>query len=105
MRIVSLFLTMSKVDLNNVIGVLINRGAASMKKVDIINEYAAGRAVYENLPAPDSKSNQTTTQDPPIAEIKLESQGTTTVTEAPQTRVDNASADTMINGKKYKKIE
>lgn len=108
MRIDSLFLTMSKVDLNNVIGVLINRGAASMKKVDIINEYAAGRAVYENLPTQELKSNQTTTQDPPIAEIKLESQGTTTVTEAPPTRVDNSkqpAKDTIINGKKYKQVE
>ena len=107
MRIDSLFLTMSKVDLNNVIGVLINRGATSMKKIDIINEYATGRAVYENLPAPDSKSDQATNSTK-IAEIALESTGTTTVTEAPPTRVENSkqpAKDTIINGKKYKQIE
>ena len=104
MRIDSLFLTMSKVDLSNVIGVLINRGAASMKKVDIINEYAAGRAVYENLPAPADQATNSTK----IAEITLESTGTTTVTEAPTTRVENSkqpAKDTIINGKKYKPVE
>jgi len=104
----SLFLAMGKTDMHNVIGVLINKGATNIKKVDIVSEFKAGRAVYENLPAPDSKSNQTTTQDPPIAEIKLESQGTTTVTEAPPTRVDNSkqpAKDTIINGKKYKPVE
>ena len=106
-RIDSLFLTMSKVDLNNVIGVLINRGTTSMHKADIINEYAAGRAVYENLPAPDSKSDQATNSTK-IAEITLESTGTTTVTEAPPTRVEDSkqpAKDTIINGKKYKPIE
>lgn len=104
-RVDSLFLTMSKVDLNNVIGVLINRGIASMKKTDIVNEYDAGRAVYENLPAPDAKSDKAQeTTSTPIATVSLEKEGTTTVTEAPPTRVDN-SADTVINGKKYKKVE
>ena len=106
-RIDSLFLTMSKVDLNNVIGVLNNRGRTSMHKVDIINEYAAGRAVYENLPAPDSKSDQAANSTK-IAEITLESTGTTTVTEAPPTRVENSkqpAKDTIINGKKYKPVE
>ena len=106
-RIDSLFLTLSKVDLNNVIGVLINRGTTSMHKVDIINEYAAGRAVYENLPAPDSKSDQATNSTK-IAEITLESTGTTTVTEAPSTRVEDSkqpAKDTIINGKKYKPVE
>lgn len=106
-RIDSLFLTMSKVDLNNVTGVLINRGVTSMRKIDIVNEYAAGRAVYENLPAPDSKSDQATNSTK-IAEITLESTGTTTVTEAPTTRVENSkqpAKDTIINGKKYKPVE
>jgi hypothetical protein len=98
---------MSKVDLNNVIGVLINRGTTSMHKVDITNEYYAGRAVYENLPAPDSKPDQATNSTK-IAEIALESAGTTTVTEAPPTRVENSkqpAKDTIINGKKYKPVE
>ena len=95
----SLFLAMGKTDMHNVIGVLINKGATTIKKVDIVNEFKAGRAVYENLPAPDSTK---------IAEITLESTGTTTVTEAPPTRVENSkqpAKDTIINGKKYKPVE
>lgn len=112
-RVDSLFLTMSKVDLNNVIGVLINRGIASMKKTDIVNEYNAGRAVYENLPAPDAKSDKAQeTTSTPIATVSLEKEGTTTVTEAPPTRVEDSKQpalmhikDTIINGKKYKQVE
>lgn len=103
----SLFLAMGKTDMHNVIGVLINKGATTIKKVDIVNEFKAGRAVYENLPAPDSKSDQATNSTK-IAEITLESTGTTTVTEAPTTRVENSkqpAKDTIINGKKYKPVE
>jgi hypothetical protein len=101
----SLFLAMGKTDMHNVIGVLQNKGATNIMKVDIVNEFKAGRAVYENLPAPDAKSDKAQeTTSTPIATISLEKEGTTTVTEAPPTRVDN-SADTVINGKKYKKIE
>ena len=75
-------------------------------KVDIVNEFKAGREVYENLPALDSKSDkaQETTK---IAEITLENTGTTTVTEAPPTRVEEkqSAKDTIINGKKYKQVE
>ena len=102
-KIDSLFLSMGRTDIHNVLGVLKNKGTANIMKVDIVNEYEAGRAVYENLPAPDSKSNQAQ-ETTKIAEITLEKEGTTTVTEAPPTRVDN-SADTIINGNKYKKIE
>jgi len=101
----SLFLAMGKTDMHNVIGVLQNKGATNIMKVDIVNEFKAGRAVYENLPAPDAKSDKAQeTTSTPIATISLEKEGTTTVTEAPPTRVDN-SADTVINGKKYKKVE
>ena len=99
----SIFLAMGKTDMHNVIGVLKNKGAENIMKVDIVGEFKAGRAVYENLPAPDSKPNQAQGSTK-IAEITLEKEGTTTVTEAPPTRVDN-SADTIINGNKYKKVE
>ena len=102
----SLFLAMGKTDMHNVIGVLQNKGAKNIMKVDIVNEFTAGRAVYENLPAPDSKSDKA--QDPTkIAEITLENVGTTTVTEAPPTRVEEkqSAKDTIINGKKYKQVE
>ena len=102
----SLFLAMGKADMHNVIGVLQNKGATNIMKVDIVNEFKAGRAVYENLPAPDSKPNQATNSTK-IAEITLESTGTTTVTEAPPTRVEEkqSAKDTIINGKKYKQVE
>ena len=100
----SLFLKMGKLDMHNVVGVLINKGVPNIRKMDIVGEFKAGRAVYENLPTQESKSNQTTTQNTTkIAEISLENEGTTTVTEAPPTRV-GSSADTIINGNKYKKI-
>lgn len=102
----SCFLAMGKVDMHNVIGVLQNKGATNIKKCDIVSEFKAGREVYENLPAPDSKSDQA--QDPTkVAEITLENVGTTTVTEAPPTRVEEKqpAKDTIINGKKYKQVE
>ena len=102
----SLFLAMGKTDMRNVIGVLQNKGATNIMKVDIVNEFKAGREVYENLPAPDAKSDKA--QDPTkIAEITLENVGTTTVTEAPPTRVEEkqSTKDTIINGKKYKQVE
>lgn len=97
----SLFLSMGKTDMRNVVGVLTNKGIPNIMKCDIVNEFKAGRAVYENLPAPDAKSDQAP-QNPPIAEVKLEKVETTTVTEAPPTRV---VTDTVIDGKHYKKIE
>jgi hypothetical protein len=102
----SLFLTMGKTDIHNVLGVLKNKGVENIMKIDIVSEFEAGRAVYENLPAPDSKPNQAQ-ETTKIAEITLENTGTTTVTEAPPTRVDEkqSSKDTVINGKKYKQVE
>ena len=103
----SLFLAIGKTDMHNVVGVLINRGATNIMKCDIVSEFKAGRAVYENLPAPDSKSDQATNSTK-IAGITLESTGTTTVTEAPPTRVEDSkqpAKDTIINGKKYKPVE
>ena len=104
----SLFLAMGKMDMHNVIGVLQNKGATNIKKCDIISEFKAGREVYENLPAPDSKSDQAQDKtSTPIASVSLEKEGTTTVTEAPPTRVEEKqpAKDTIINGKKYKQVE
>jgi hypothetical protein len=69
----------------------------------------AGRGVYDNLPpAPKVEPSSATTSDP-IASVSLEKVGTTTVMEAPQTRVVESepppSKDTVINGKKYKQVE
>ena len=104
----SLFLAMGKMDMHNVIGVLQNKGATNIRKCDIVSEFRAGREVYENLPAPDSKSDQAQDKtSTPIASISLEKEGTTTVTEAPPTRVEEKqpAKDTIINGKKYKQVE
>ena len=103
----SCFLAMGKVDMHNVMGVLQNKGAENIMKCDIVNEFKAGRAVYENLPAPDAKSDKAQDQtSTTIASISLEKEGTTTVTEAP-TRVEEKqpAKDTIINGKKYKQVE
>lgn len=103
----SLFLTMGKTDMHNVIGVLLNKGATNIMKCDIVSEFKAGREVYENLPSPDSKQNQAQ-ESTKIAEISLENTATTTVTEAPPTRVEDSkqpAKDTIINGKKYKQVE
>ncbi len=104
----SCFLAMGKVDMHNVIGVLQNKGATNIMKCDIVSEFKAGREVYENLPAPDSKSDQAQDKtSTPIASISLEKEGTTTVMEAPPTRVEEKqpAKDTIINGKKYKQVE
>lgn len=103
----SLFLAMGKTDMHNVIGVLLNKGATNIMKCDIVSEFKAGREVYENLPSLDSKQNQAQ-ESTKIAEISLENTATTTVTEAPPTRVEDSkqpAKDTIINGKKYKQVE
>jgi len=111
-RIDSTFLAMPDGPLSNVVSVLLKRGGP-VTKDEIVNEYIAGRSVYDNLPpnttqTPTVQSDATTTTDP-IASISLEKVGTTTVTEAPQTRVvereSPPSKDTVINGKKYKQVE
>ena len=107
-RIDSTFLAMSDSSLSNVVAVLLKR-AGSTTKDAIVNEYLAGRSVYDNLPpAPKVEPSSATTSDP-IANISLEKVGTTTVTEAPQTgvveRESPPSKDTVINGKKYKQVE
>ena len=111
-RIDSTFLAMPDGPLSNVVSVLLKRGGP-VTKDEIVNEYIAGRSVYDNLPpnntqAPTVQSDATTTTDP-IANISLEKVGSTTVTEAPQSGViekeSPPSKDTVINGRKYKQVE
>jgi hypothetical protein len=108
-RIDSTFLAMSDSSLSNVVAVLLKR-AGNTTKDAIVNEYLAGRSVYDNLPpAPKVESDPATTSDP-IVSVSLEKVGTTTVMEAPQTRVVEkesppSNKDTVINGKKYKQVE
>lgn len=109
-RIDSTFLAIPDGPLSNVVSVLLKRGGP-VTKDEIVNEYIAGRSVYDNLPpntqAPTIQSDATTTD--PIASVSLEKVGTTTVTEAPQSGViekeSPPSKDTVINGKKYKQVE
>lgn len=101
-RIDSTFLAMGDGPLSNVVAVLLKRGGP-ITKDDIVNEYLAGRSVYDNLPpAPKVESND------PLASLTLQQEGNTTVTEAPSTSVGDKesppSKDTVINGKRYKPV-
>lgn len=101
-RIDSTFLAMDDGPLSNVVAVMLKRGGP-ITKDDIVNEYLAGRSVYDNLPpAPKVESND------PLASLTLQQEGNTTVTEAPSTSVGDKesppSKDTVINGKRYKPV-
>lgn len=107
-RIDSTFLAMNDGPLSNVVAVLLKRGGP-ITKDDIVNEYLAGRSVYDNLPpAPKVESNPATTSNDPLASLTLQQEGNTTVTEAPPTGVGDKesppSKDTVINGKRYKPV-
>ena len=104
-RIDSTFLAIDDGPLSNVVAVLLKRGGPTTKD-EIVNEYLAGRSVYDNLPpAPKVESSPATTNDPMLS-VSLEKVSTTTVTEAPPTSVGDKesppSKDTVINGKRYK---
>ena len=83
--------------------VLFNRKEPLTKKT-IVHEWKINRNVYDNLPIPpvaDMQKNPSTTESP-IAELRIEKEENTTVTEAPQTRVGNvtiSTKDTTIDGK------
>ena len=85
-----------------VAGVLVNRDGAACKR-SIVLEYNANRGIFDNLPdAPvaESQKSQNTSTSEPIASINLTTEGKTTVTEAPPTRVVSESVkDTTIDGK------
>lgn len=107
-RIDSTFLAMDDGPLSNVVAVMLKRGGP-ITKDDIVNEYLAGRSVYDNLPpAPKVESNPATTSNDPLASLTLQQEGNTTVTEAPTTNVGDKesppSKDTVINGKRYKPV-
>lgn len=104
----SVFMSMDQKTLENVASVCLGR-LHIVTKDDIVSEFIKNRAIYDNLP-PNSSATTTestspsTTTEKPIAKIELVEEGKTTVTEAPQTRVEGKSAgsykDTTINGKK-----
>ena len=92
--------------LTDVTSVLLKR-TTNVTKSDIIDEYLTNRAVYDNLPntEPNDQPSNAAVKDEnvPIAEVSLINKGTTTVTEAPPTRVDEvsySSKDTTIDGKR-----
>lgn len=108
-RIDSTFLAIDDGPLSNVTSVLLKRNGFTTKD-DIVNEYIAGRAVYDNLPPNESmvQSNATTTQSDPIVDVKLTREGNTTVTEVPPTIVGDTKSppsDTIIGNKRYRQIK
>lgn len=101
----SVFMSLDQKTLENVAGVCLNR-LHVVTKDDIVSEFIKNRAVYDNLPVnnpPDTATVQKTTKETPVGPVTIVKEETTTVTEAPPTRVDEPSAgykDTTINGKK-----
>lgn len=105
----SVFMSMDQKTLENVASVCLGR-LHIVTKDDIVSEFIKNRAIYDNLPPNsstttiESTTSPSTTTEKPIAKIELVEEGKTTVTEAPQTRVEGKPAgsykDTTINGKK-----
>ena len=103
MEIDSIFMAMPEETLIDVASVILKKQPTVVKK-DIIDEYIRNRAVYDNLPKGKEPTvpDNPTTESKPIAEVSLVKEGTTTVTEAPPTRVEESGGsykDTVINGK------
>lgn len=102
----SVFMSMDQKTLDNVAGVVLNKHHV-VTKDDIVHEFIKNRTVYENLPD-NSKASTTVTKTEESTSItpniQIVKEGTTTVTEAPQTRVEEQPAqsyrDTTIDGKK-----
>lgn len=103
----SVFVSMDQKTLENVASVCLKR-LHIVTKDDIVSEFIKNRAIYDNLPPNssvttiESTTPPSTTTEKPIAKIELVEEGKTTVTEAPQTRVEEQPAgykDTTINGK------
>ena len=104
----SVFMSMNQKTLENVASVCLKR-LHIVTKDDIVSEFIKNRAIYDNLPPNSSATtiesitSSSTTTEKPIAKIELVEEGKTTVTEAPQTRVEKPAGsykDTTINGKK-----
>ena len=106
----SIFCSMSQEILENVSTVVLKK-LHVVTKDDIVSEYLKNRSVYDNLPPNNSTTSATieftppttsTTKETPVGPVTIVQEGTTTVTEAPQTRVEQQPAgykDTTINGK------
>lgn len=103
----SIFMNLPEKTVRDVCSVLLKRRATVTKK-DIVNEFVANRQIYENLPkngAPTADKPDVNKQSETIAKIgpvELTNEATTTVKEAPPTRVGYSGSykDTTINGKK-----
>ena len=103
----SVFLSLPPDVLKNVSTVVLKK-LYRVTKDDIVGEFLTNRQIYDNLPPPDSTSNVTsstsTTTTTPTKIPGIVHEETTTVTEAPPTRVEeslaNSYKDTTINGKK-----
>jgi len=105
----SVFFSIPDAQLRNVIGVLMKKKGL-FNKSDIVHEYINGKDVYKNLPPPTQGATSnvsTTTTETPTKIPGVSNVGTTTVMEAPPTRVGDDKAtqvsysykDTTINGK------
>ena len=99
----SVFCSIPKETLKNVTSVVLKK-LHYVTKDDIVGEFMTNKQIYDNLPPPDNASNATssTTTITPTNVPGVVREETTTVTEAPPTRVDNKPSgykDTTINGK------
>lgn len=101
----SVFMSMDQKTLENVSTVCLKK-LHIVTKDDIIGEFVKNRAVYENLPTNNDPPTATTTKNidtlANTPSIQITKEGTTTVTEAPPTRVENQPGnykDTVIDGK------
>ena len=101
----SVFMSMDQEILNNVSTVVLKK-LHVVTKDDIVSEYVKGGDIYNNLPSksdPPAATTDTIKQlSSPVANIQVVKEGTTTVTEAPPTRVDDKPGnykDTVIDGK------
>ena len=97
MEIDSVFMALPETVIIDVSSVLLKKMSPITKK-DIVDEYNRNRAIYDNLPHQDATPNDSPAEKP-IAEVSLIKEGTTTVTEAPPTRVESSYKDTVIDGK------
>ena len=98
MEIDSIFMALPETVIIDVSSVLLKKMSPITKK-DIVDEYNRNRAIYDNLPKDATVPNDPPAEKP-IVEVSLVKEGTTTVTEAPPTRVGESSyKDTVIDGK------
>ena len=103
----SVFMSLPPDVLKNVSTVVLKK-LYRVTKDNIVGEFLTNRQIYNNLPAPDDTSNvassTSTTTTTPTKIPGIVHEETTTVTEAPPTRVEenlaNSYKDTTINGKK-----